>query len=61
VYQGVQCRSQGEPVLFLSNPEGIDSSLRRQAIDAINKVNQQTYAELGDPETVTRIAQYEMA
>ena len=61
VYQGVQCRSQGEPVLFLSNPEGIDSSLRRQVIDAINKVNQQTYAELGDPETVTRIAQYEMA
>ena len=61
VYQGVQCRSQGEPVLFLSNPEGIDSSLRRQVITAINEVNQQTYAELGDPETVTRIAQYEMA
>ncbi len=61
VYQGVQCRSEGEPVLFLSNPEGIDSSLRRKVIDAINKVNQQTYSELGDPETVTRIAQYEMA
>ena len=61
VYQGVQCRSQGEPVLFLSNPEGIDSSLRRQVITAINEVNQQTYAELGDPETVTRVAQYEMA
>lgn len=61
VYQGVQCRSQGDPVLFLSNPEGIDQSLRNRTIEAINRVNQQTHAEWGDPETVTRIAQYEMA
>lgn len=61
VYQGVQCRSQGDPVLFLSNPDGIDRSMRLQMLEAINRVNQQTYQEFGDPETVTRIAQYEMA
>lgn len=61
VYQGVQCRSQGDPVLFLSNPEGIDSALRRRTIEAINRVNEQTHSEWGDPETATRIAQYEMA
>lgn len=61
VYQGVQCRSQGDPVLFLSNPKGIDSDLRGNIVDAINDVNRQTYEEFNDPETVTRIAQYEMA
>ncbi|TWT43332.1 DUF1501 domain-containing protein [Botrimarina hoheduenensis] len=61
VYQGVQCRSEGDPVLFLSNPDGIDATLRRRVVEAINRVNQETHAEMGDPETVTRIAQYEMA
>ena len=61
VYQGVQCRGKGEPVLFLSNPDGIDGQLRGQVVDAIAKLNRQTHEELGDPETVTRIAQYEMA
>jgi len=61
VYQGVQCRSQGDPVLFLSNPSGVDRTMRLRMLEAINKVNQQTYQEFGDPETVTRIAQYEMA
>ncbi len=61
VYQGVQCRSEGDPVLFLSNPDGIDNDLRRRTIEAINRVNEQTHREWGDPETVTRIAQYEMA
>ena len=61
VYQGVQCRSQGDPVLFLSNPSGIDQSMREQILAAINQVNQETYEEFGDPETLTRIAQYEMA
>ncbi|MEQ8835955.1 MAG: DUF1501 domain-containing protein, partial [Lacipirellulaceae bacterium] len=61
VYQGVQCRSQGDPVLFLSNPKGIDTDLRGSIVDAINDVNRQTYQEFNDPETVTRIAQYEMA
>ena len=61
VFQGVQCRSKGEPVLFLSNPQGISSSLRRKTLDALADINQQTAAEIGDPETVSRIAQYELA
>ncbi|MCE9519252.1 MAG: DUF1501 domain-containing protein [Verrucomicrobia bacterium] len=61
VYQGVQCRSQGEPVLFISNPEGISRSQRRLTLDALAELNQRTAAEVGDPETLTRIAQYEMA
>ncbi len=61
VYQGVQCRSEGEPVLFLGNPEGISRPLRRRSLDAIDRLNQAISAETGDPETVTRIAQYEMA
>jgi hypothetical protein len=61
VYQGVQCRSEGDPVLFLSDPEGVDRTLKKEAIDAINAVNQLHYNEYNDPETLTRIAQYEMA
>lgn len=61
VYQGVQCRSQGEPVLFLENPDGITRDLRRASIDAINKINETEYREYGDPETLSRISQYEMA
>ena len=61
VYQGVQCRSQGEPVLYLRNPPGVSRPLRRQMLDAIDAINQNTYAGFGNPETLTRIAQYEMA
>ncbi len=61
VYQGVQCRSEGDPVLFLSDPEGIDRELKKKTIDAINDVNRQHFKEYNDPETLTRIAQYEMA
>lgn len=61
VYQGVQCRSHGEPVLYLNNPRGVTRSLRRSMLDTIDEINQQTYAAFGNPETVTRIAQYEMA
>jgi hypothetical protein len=61
VYQGVQCRSHGEPVLYLDNPPGVTRPLRRNMLDAIDDINQQTYTEFGNPETVTRIAQYEMA
>ena len=61
VYQGVQCRSQGDPVLFLSNPDGVTRSQRRLTLDALAELNQRTAAEVGDPETLTRIAQYEMA
>ncbi|MBL9176017.1 MAG: DUF1501 domain-containing protein, partial [Verrucomicrobiales bacterium] len=61
VYQGVQCRSQGDPVLFLSNPSGITRGLRRRTLDALNEINERTAHEVGDPETQTRIAQYELA
>jgi hypothetical protein len=61
VYQGVQCRSHGDPVLFISNPEGISRSQRRFTLDALAELNARTAAEVGDPETLTRIAQYEMA
>lgn len=61
VYQGVQCRSEGDPVLFINNPDGIDKNLRKASIDAINKVNQKAYEEFKDPEILSRISQYEMA
>jgi hypothetical protein len=61
VYQGVQCRSEGDPVLFLSDPEGMDRDMKRKMMDAINASNQQNYEAMNDPETLTRIAQYEMA
>jgi len=61
VYQGVQFRSHGEPVLFLNNPSGIDSKLRRDALDTLRSLNQQEYDLLGDPEIQTRISAYEMA
>ncbi len=61
VYQGVQCRSEGEPVLFIKDPEGITRDLRKSSIDAINEMNKLHYEEKGDPETLSRIAQYEMA
>jgi hypothetical protein len=61
VYQGVQCRSHGEPVLYLDNPQGVSRSSRREMLDTIDEINQQTYGSFGNPETVTRIAQYEMA
>ena len=61
VYQGVQCRSHGEPVLYLDNPAKVSRALRRSMLDAIDEINHQSYAEFGNPETVTRIAQYEMS
>jgi hypothetical protein len=61
VYQGVQCRSEGDPVLFLSDPDGIDRDMKKKTIDAINEVNRHHYDSINDPETLTRIAQYEMA
>lgn len=61
VYQGVQCRSQGDPVLNVSNPAKVDGNMRRVALDALRSLNQETYEEFGDPETLTRISQYELA
>jgi hypothetical protein len=61
VYQGVQCRSQGEPVLYLQNPPGVSRETRRRSLDTLDRLNQRIAKETGDAETVTRIAQYEMA
>jgi hypothetical protein len=61
VYQGVQCRSQGDPVLYASDPEGMDRELRRLSLDALRDLNEAQAKELGHPETLTRIAQYELA
>ncbi len=61
VYQGVQCRSEGDPVLFINDPEGIDRDVRKASIDAINQVNEVEYQQYKDPEILSRIAQYEMA
>jgi hypothetical protein len=61
VYQGVQCRSKGDPVLYVSNPEGMDRSVRRRSLDALRELNEIQARELGHPETLTRIAQYELA
>ena len=60
-YQGVKFRSVGDPVLYLSNPPGFPSGLRRDYLDALKQLNEGALAEYGDPEISTRIAQYEMA
>src|SRR5690606_29350770 len=60
VYQGVQCRSHGDPVVDVSNPEGVTRADRRATLDLLHKLNEKSHAQFGDPETLTRIAQYEM-
>src|SRR5205823_1096800 len=61
VYQGVQCRSAGEPILYLNNPAGMDRDTRRRSLDVLGQLNEQEARQFGDPETVTRIQQYELA
>jgi hypothetical protein len=61
VFQGVQCRSKGDPVLYVSNPAGMDRDMRRKTLDAIRDLNEEQQRQLGHPETITRIAQYELA
>jgi hypothetical protein len=61
VYQGIEFRSQGDPVLFLSNPQGVEAESRRRVVDAVNELNQVQLADVGDPEIATRIDQYELA
>ncbi|MBI5756960.1 MAG: DUF1501 domain-containing protein [Planctomycetales bacterium] len=61
VYQGVQCRSKGDPVLYASDPPGMTRDLRRESLDALRDLNEIQARELGHPETLTRIAQYELA
>jgi len=61
VYQGVQCRSAGEPILYANNPAGMDRSSRRRTLDALDRLNEIESKQYGDPETLTRIQQYELA
>jgi hypothetical protein len=62
VYQGVQCRTDGgDPILYLSDPAGLGRQGRRQTLDAVNDLNRFQHQQIGDPETLTRIAQYELA
>ena len=60
-YQGVKFRSIGDPVLYLSDPEGIDRAARRRFLDDLGKLNSIKHSEFGDPEILTRVSQYEMA
>jgi uncharacterized protein (DUF1501 family) len=60
-YQGVQFRTGGDPVLYLSNPPGVDRQLQRDSLDALNRLNQMRAGVTGDPEIATRINSFEMA
>ena len=60
-HQGVSLRSSGDPVLYLSNPDGMTDKMRRRMLDELAKLNRERYSEVGDPEIQSRIAQYEMA
>jgi hypothetical protein len=60
-HQGVRLRAQGDPVLYVSNPEGMDRALRRRSLDALRALNERERAASGDPETDARIAQFELA
>ncbi|MDX2195670.1 MAG: DUF1501 domain-containing protein [Cytophagales bacterium] len=61
VYQGIQCRSEGSPVLYVQDPSGMDRDIKGEVIETINGLNQHSYDNLHDPEILSRIAQYEMA
>ena len=60
VYQGTQCRNTGDPVLYLSNPQGLDRASRRRQLDALRDLNEMQHRSIGDPETISRISQYEL-
>ena len=60
-YQGVEFRSKGDPVLFLSNPEGLNKEDRRRSLDTLRRLNHQEYEEVGDPAIQARIASYELS
>ena len=60
-HQGVSFRSTGDPVLYLSNPPGIDATTRRRMLDGLAKLNRRRFESAGDPEINTRIAQFELA
>jgi hypothetical protein len=60
-HAGVSFRSKGDPILYINNPPGVPDSIRKRTIDGLNALNELNYQSLGDPETFTRIRQYEMA
>ncbi len=61
VFQGVQCRSEGDPILYVNNPKGMSRDVRRESLDALNELNRREFEMYQDPETLTRIEQYELA
>jgi len=61
VYQGVQFRSQGDPILYTASPSGYDRRLERSSLDLVNRLNRRRLGVVGDPEIATRINAYEMA
>lgn len=61
VYNGVQFRNAGDPVLYLSNPEGVDDSLQNKSLQTINKLNRMHFNSVGDPEIAARVSAFEMA
>jgi hypothetical protein len=61
VYQGVQFRGSGDPVLYLSNPAGVDAAQQRESLDSISRLNRMRLAATGDPEIATRVNSFEMA
>jgi hypothetical protein len=60
-HAGVSLRSAGDPILYINNPPGVSAEVRRKTLDGLQALNQRTLEQIGDPETRTRIAQYEMA
>jgi uncharacterized protein (DUF1501 family) len=60
-HAGVSFRTSGDPILYINNPPGVPASVRRRTLDGLNQLNQLTHDQLGDPETLTRIEQYELA
>lgn len=61
VFQGTQCRTSGDPVLYVSDPKGMRRSNRRRSLDALRRLNELRAEQHGDPETLNRVAQYELA
>src|SRR5207302_1189784 len=61
VHQGVPFQKRGDPINFVSNPSGVSTDTRHRSIDLINQMNEANLKQVGDPETLTRIAQYELA
>jgi len=57
----VQCRTTGEPILYVNNPNGMDRDVRRESLDTLKRLNQAELKQFGDPETLTRIEQYDLA